>query len=126
MGHFKYLVVDDDTVNNYICRIIIHKVVPEAEVVTFLEPEHGLDYLQNLAADSKPVVLFLDINMPTMTGWEFMTAFARFDNSVKERVNIFILSSSLDHRDIEKANSNIFIKGYLSKPLTAEMVKAAG
>ncbi len=125
MSTFKYLIVDDDALNNLICRKVIKKAVPDAEIVTFLEPEHGLDYLLNLAPHAKPVLLFLDINMPTMTGWEFLSQFERYDEGIRNRVVVYILSSSVDERDIEKAHSNILVKGFYSKPLTEDMVRKA-
>lgn len=117
-----FIVIDDDYVNNIICEKIINNVFPEADVQTFTDPETALVYIKAMysgAADRK-AILFLDINMPTLTGWEFLEAFERFDTRLKERLKIYMLSSSVDQRDKDRAAKNKNICGYFEKPLTIE------
>lgn len=66
--------------------------------------------------------LFLDINMPTMSGWEFLEAFERFDALIKEQYNIYILSSSVNIGDINAAKANPLVIGFLEKPLNQGML----
>ena len=63
-------------------------------------------------------LVLLDINMPSMSGWEFLEMFDNLDYDVKERVRICILSSSIDDRDRERSYSNKNVADFLVKPLT--------
>ncbi|HTD41735.1 MAG TPA: response regulator [Mucilaginibacter sp.] len=116
----KYIIVDDDPFNNTICRMIIEDALGEVEIEEFTKPEEGLLFIQENIKG--PSILFLDINMPTLTGWEFLEQYEKFSEEVKMHVSIYILSSSLDWRDKDKANANKYVKGFISKPLEFETV----
>ena len=60
--------------------------------------------------------------MPTMTGWEFIEQYEKFRGEVKKQITIYILSSSVDQRDMDKAATNQHIKGFISKPLKREAI----
>lgn len=120
----RFIVIDDDPLNNTICRLTIKKVLGEVEVLTFTDPSLGFEHIGSEYAaqngNSVPAILFLDINMPVMNGWEFMERYEELDNAVKDKIKVYILSSSVDERDIEKANANQNIVNYLAKPITKE------
>lgn len=119
----KYIIVDDDPINNIICSMAIKRTLGEVNTKTFSVPEEGLAFIQNeYIKNLHPAILFLDINMPTLTGWEFMEQFEKFSAEIKNQITIYILSSSVDQRDKDKANANAYIKGFISKPLTREMI----
>jgi CheY-like chemotaxis protein len=120
-----FLVIDDDRVNNMICTKIIQLTLNGATVNTFTEPEKGLEYIlcTYSLVHARSAILFLDINMPTLTGWQVLDRFEKFPDSVKERVKIFILSSSVHPSDKEKAANNALLFSYITKPLTVEKLK---
>jgi CheY-like chemotaxis protein len=122
----RFIVIDDDPLNNTICRLTIKKALGGVEVITFTDPQQGLQYIDeqysNPQADEGSTVLFLDINMPIMNGWEFLEKYECLSNSVKSAIKVYILSSSVDDRDIEKAHSNKNIVNYLAKPITKETI----
>lgn len=64
------------------------------------------------------ITLFLDINMPTITGWEFLEKFQEFTDSVKNQFNIYMLSSSIDPSDIQRAKLNPLVIDFIEKPLS--------
>lgn len=117
----RYIVVDDDPTNNLICRLLIERFQPEAEIRIYTKPEDALIFIER-EKDPQPSILFLDVNMPTMTGWEFMDEFATFDEKVKNRYKIFILSSSYEDFSSDK---EIYpnLTGVFSKPLKAEHIE---
>ncbi len=123
----KFIVVDDDRINNILCSYIINDAVPDADIQAFIEPEEALAYIKSSYADNSGTVadtiLFLDINMPLMNGWEFLEAFDLFDEQIKSSVEIHMLSSSIDQRDMEDATNHKYISSFLGKPLTEEIVK---
>jgi CheY-like chemotaxis protein len=121
--HPYFIIVDDDPINNFITERMIVKVVPNAEVVTFTESKKGLDYVLSLFAEPNygKVILLLDINMPNITGWQFMERLELEGTLVSDRLLIYILSSSVDASDLERAKVNPHISDYIMKPLTAEV-----
>lgn len=119
----KYIIVDDDSFNNTICSLILKNILGEIDIKTFKVPEEGLEFIENeYMTNLEPAILFLDINMPTLSGWEFMEQYEKFSEEVKNQISIYILSSSLDQRDKDKAKMNPYIKGFISKPLNRETI----
>ncbi len=119
----KILVIDDDPLNNILSSYIIKKELKTAEVNCFEKPTEGLEHLLDIPIEPPPTILFLDINMPEMNGWEFLEEFKKFDSRVQNQFRIYILSSSINPADIEKANSNIFVKDFISKPLNETVIQ---
>lgn len=121
----RFVVIDDDALNNKICRACIEKLFKEATVTTFTDPKLGFEHIEeeySSDSHSDTGILFLDINMPTMTSWEFLDLFDMLDEKIKSRVKIYILSSSVDKRDMERAQANKNVVYYLIKPLTKETI----
>jgi len=120
-----FIVIDDDPINNLICHKIIQLTIPGSVIYTFTEPQDGLDHIQSNypGNDGKKAILFLDINMP-VSGWEVLEMFEKFPDSIKEQVKIFMLSSSVNPHDKEKASANAHVTGYISKSLSQEKLQA--
>lgn len=119
----KFLIIDDDPINNMICSAVVKKDFPEIPINTFEKPEEGLEYINQeyeLTETKLPTILLLDINMPVISGWQFLERFKNFNASVKECITIYILSSSISDKDIEQAETNPLVKGYLQKPFTSQ------
>lgn len=111
----RYIVVDDDPVSNLVSELNIKKFDPEAELILFTCPEEALEFLKS-EKDSQPSILLLDINMPIMTGWEFLSEFNQFPQHMRESFSVFILSSSLEDCT-EKVETYPDLNGFFSKPL---------
>ncbi len=122
-----FLVIDDDPVNNKICNRIIQNTIAGSAVKTFTDPAEGLEHIRaNYEnSDGTKAILFLDINMPSMTGWDVLAKFEGFTNEVKDRVKIFMLSSSIDPQDIERASGNPLVTGYVTKSLSKDKLQSA-
>lgn len=119
MNKQRYMVVDDDNTNNMICKFNIKRFDEEADIKIFSMPEEALAFIEEeyySNSEEQPTILFLDVNMPTMTGWEFLDAFMEFDKFVKNQFTIYILSSSIEDFT-EKAENYTIIQAFLSKPL---------
>jgi two-component system, chemotaxis family, chemotaxis protein CheY len=121
----KYIIVDDDAVHNLICSMTIKRTVTGSEVKSFVSPEEGLAFIkENYLHDFNPAILLLDINMPTLNAWEFLDEYERLDESIKKSLVIYVLSSSVDQRDIDRAGGNEYVKGFFSKPLSFERIQS--
>jgi CheY-like chemotaxis protein len=121
----RFITIDDDPVNNMICKLTIEMVVNNPEVVTFTSPQQGFEYIRGeyaVKGTTASTILFLDINMPGMSGWEFLERFDRLDSAVKEQIQIYILSSSVDARDRSRSYTNKNVKEFLVKPLVHDNV----
>lgn len=126
----RFLLVDDDPLNNYLSKMILKKSFEGVQVNDFTIPEDGLEFIKSgsshNSSDGK-TTLFLDINMPIISGWEFLEAFALFDAQIKDQYNIYILSSSVDFNDINRAKVNPLVLDFIEKPLNkAVLVKMFG
>lgn len=121
----QFIVVDDDPTNNLVCQFILRRNFPNADIQLFTEPLKALNYIKEEypKVDPVDVILLLDINMPILSGWEFLDAFAAFSTKIHSRFSIFIVSSSVDERDKEQAERNPFVTGFLCKPLAIETLK---
>lgn len=116
----QFVLIDDDPMNNLICKLTIEMTLGQTDVKAFVNPEIGLEYFQNEFAALKDTsaLLLLDINMPIMSGWEFLEMFDNLSFEIKDRVKICILSSSIDDRDRERSYANKNVVDFLVKPLT--------
>ena len=126
MDSFKdFIIIDDDIINNKLCRKIIEKVYPDARITDFTNAKEGLDFI--IEKYSKPgdekVILLLDISMPIMNAWEFLDEFDKLATDIKSRIKVHILSSSINKNDMMRAQTNTNVEYYLIKPLTKESIK---
>jgi response regulator RpfG family c-di-GMP phosphodiesterase len=116
----QFILIDDDPMNNLICKLTIEMTLGQTDVKAFVNPENGLEYFQNEFAALKDTsaLLLLDIHMPSMSGWEFLEMFDNLSFEVKDRVKVCILSSSIDDRDKQRSYANKNVLDFLVKPLT--------
>ncbi|MEO5998478.1 MAG: response regulator [Chitinophagaceae bacterium] len=120
---FRFIIIDDSPVVHMLCNFIIRKIVRDAGIINFEIPENGLDYIiQKYANNELPTILFLDINMPTMSGWEFLEKFDNLTEKIKNQFWIYIMSSSIDSGDMQSARENENVADYMEKPLSEKMI----
>ncbi len=106
--------------------MLIGKIFKEVDVKDFTIAQEGLEFMKTEYAkdENQSAILLLDINMPIMSGWDFLVIFNELDEKLKQKFNIYIVSSSIDYSDIEQAKSNRHVIGFLSKPLTKDALLA--
>ena len=116
------IIIDNDDADNYIAKRMIKKLLPEADIKTFTDAKKALDFIKTGSAkpNAPETLVFLDINMPDMTGWEFMKNFENLDEKTQQLFTIFMLTASEDNLDKERARADKKITGYLLKPLTEQ------
>lgn len=116
-----YIIVDDDPLSNTICTLMLQRTLHEVGITTFTLPWDGLVFIQNnMNRSATRAVLFLDINMPVLTGWDFLGHYEKFNEEIRKQISIYLLSTSINVRDRDKAKKHQCIKGFVCKPLTTE------
>lgn len=121
----SFMIIDDDAMNNFICKAAIKNVVKEAALISFEKPVEALEYIKTYYKQDEPAktYILLDINMPVLTGWEFLEELEKNHSELLPRFLIYILSSSIDARDMKRAEVNPNMVDFISKPLTKEAIK---
>ena len=113
------MLVDDNPDDNFFHAREIKKHNPENTVVTKTAAPEALEYLRSQETKvCHPDLIFLDINMPGMNGWEFLEEYNRLDKEAQGRAIIIMLTTSENPDDVAKAKGWSFVSEYRSKPLT--------
>ncbi|MEL6254375.1 MAG: response regulator [Bacteroidota bacterium] len=125
MQQFEFLVfIDDDRPNNVFHELIMEESGLGKKATSFLSPLKALAYFQELEEQnaSFPDIVFLDINMPQLTGWEFLDRFEEM--KLKKYPWVVILSSSNYHKDKALSDAHPLVHSYIEKPLSKENLQA--
>ncbi|GGH04088.1 response regulator transcription factor [Mucilaginibacter phyllosphaerae] len=111
-------IVDDDEIFTYgFKKLIINKALFD-EILTFANGKEAIDFLKAPEnVHHLPDVLFVDINMPVMDGWEFNKAFEEIKSQLGKNIILYNISSSIDLDDIKRAKGNPLIADYILKPI---------
>ena len=114
------MLVDDNDTDNFISKRIIEITKFANEVEVKNSGKKALDYLKEHEnnINKLPNLIFLDINMPIVDGFVFLYEFEKFNDNVKKKCKVIILSSSDNKRDIDKIVNNNYVIKFITKPLT--------
>lgn len=117
------LIIDDDLVSQYSTRYVVSQCVNDALIHISDSAEEALLQLSQFHSNGEgfPDVIFLDLVMPGMGGWEFIERFQKMPGRSK-KTNIYILSAFTNSKDRNKAKNNSFIAGFFDKPISRNTV----
>ena len=114
----KIFVIDDSEMDRYILSRVVNKCCFSKELIEFNMARKAINYLrENQNNETAPEIIFLDINMPEMNGFEFLESLNSFPESLKNQFNVVMLTSSNNPADSERAFKNPLVRGYLNKPI---------
>ncbi|MBD1366788.1 response regulator [Mucilaginibacter sp. ZT4R22] len=112
-------IIDDDDIFIYGFKKFIEIRGVFAEILHFSNGQEAIDYLKNpFYADNLPDIIFVDINMPVMDGWEFTRKFEEIKSRMGKKICVYAISSSVDINDINRAKNNPVIEDYILKPIS--------
>ncbi|MGK0447642.1 response regulator [Patiriisocius sp. Uisw_017] len=118
-------IIDDDKIYQFTLMRIINDNKQAEKIITFSDGEKAIHYLTDNKSTNEniPDIIFLDVNMPIMDGWQFIDEYASIKTEIKKKIVIFMLSSSVNPIDIERASKINEISDYIIKPMKLEEVK---
>lgn len=120
------MVIDDNDVDLYISKRVMEKSSFAEEVLLMDSAKEALAYLDTHAenADELPALIFLDINMPEMNGFEFLDEYVKLADRIKRKCIIMMLTTSVHPQDKARVDGNPYVSRYLNKPLNEERLRS--
>jgi two-component system, chemotaxis family, response regulator Rcp1 len=117
------LFIDDDKFNNIFNTRIADKHKSFNTIVSFTSGNEALNYLTKATLNNelKPDLIFLDINMPGMNGWEFIQEYKKIDASFIKDIKVFLLTTSSNPDDFEQSKLIDVVNDYFNKPLSLDL-----
>ena len=119
-------IIDDDPIAIYGIKKSMKEIDFCDTVLIYKNGQDAIDGLNSMVEDGikLPSIILLDLNMPIMDGWEFLDDFLKIPNCNTKQVTIYIISSSIDPRDIIKAKDYSLVSNYILKPIkSVDLVK---
>ena len=116
------LLVDDDDACNFFHTHLIEKMELAEEVKAVSNGVEALDYLRTVIDGHypRPDVIFLDINMPKMNGWDFLEEYEKLEEQQKAQMILIMLSTSFNSEDRDRALANVNVKDFANKYLNKD------
>ncbi|MCR9264161.1 MAG: response regulator [Flavobacteriaceae bacterium] len=118
-------IVDDDPIHLFGMKVLMKRLDFSDEVSVFQNGQEAIDGLLDMlgAGKSLPSVIFLDLNMPIKDGWGFLDDFVKIPHHNREKVTIYVVSSSIHPLDQERAKTYEVVGNYIIKPVNEEELK---
>lgn len=118
------MLIDDNSIDLYITAKVIKRANIGKKVQQYTEAVEALKYLQDNSDNlpALPNIILVDIYMPGMSGFEFMEAYDKLPIALKAFCKVFIVSSSIDFHDLDRANNDENVTAFCEKPISSEFL----
>jgi len=114
----KILIIDDDSIVVFVQQRILQKCGVSYEPLAFKNAQEGLKYLRDTTIQEREYLIFLDINMPEISGWEFLEILQNLEDT--EDIKVIMVTSSIDSYDKKKSVDYKNVYSFIEKPITVE------
>lgn len=119
-----FILIDDDNVANMLAQMSVKRYFNQPVIHTFTNPADAVSFItEGEKYNTLPCTVFLDINMPILSGWDVLDKLEKIINAGTSAFNIYIVSSSIDPDDKTRAAQHPLVKGYIEKPLTPQLMQ---
>jgi CheY-like chemotaxis protein len=120
----RILLIDDDPIFVFLLKKMIVSAAANTEILHYGDGQQAFVHLQTIAGDIErlPDVIFLDLSMPVMDGWEFLEEFAGIAPLIKKKPDLYIVSSSISPHEIERSRRYPGVADFLIKPVDPEKI----
>lgn len=118
----KIAVIDDDQVFHMIVKKQLYVSKVDCEIQKFFNGEEAYQYFKNNIdnPDALPEYVMLDVNMPIKDGWDFLEDYKTLPNSIRDKIKIYMVTSSVMNSDVERAKNHKDVEDYVSKPVSSQ------
>lgn len=121
----NWAIVDDDQVFQLTTQVHFNKINSDGELYFFKNGKELIDHLEENKSDVEqlPDVILLDLKMPIMNGWDFIERFLPLREEFAKDINLYILTSSIDQKDKERAKKISAVRKYIEKPIGTSKIE---
>ncbi len=118
------LLVDDDEINNFLSNELITLYQQNVAIESILYVDEALDHLSEKIKNKQPLpdIILVDINMPHLNGWDFLDAYEKMEAEAIKNVKVYLYTSSIYYKDLEKVRNYKTVIKLISKPFTDEVI----
>lgn len=118
-------IIDDDPIYQFGMKVLMREADFSQEIVFYENGQDAIDGLTSLIEGGTdfPPVIFLDLNMPIKDGWEFLDDFITLPEDIQEKTSIYVISSSINPSDEQRAREYTVVSDYLVKPINSKALQ---
>lgn len=113
--------IDDDAIFHLLVKRLVNVNYPDVEINEFLSGKKAITELQN-TSEKYPEIIIFDLNMPEYSGWDFLEDYKKLDIPT-EVTKLYIVTSSVDQYDIDRAKKYPFVVDFISKPIVLDTLQ---
>lgn len=119
-----FLLIEDNLIDQLITTKLLKNTFGDFNFNVVSDGKEGMEWLYKFNyTNNDQLIIFLDIKMPQMDGFEFLLHYDELPDGLKKKTQIFMLSSTLDPDDLKRADENCYVKKLFSKPLSVSQFK---
>ncbi len=125
-SYYAVMLIDDNEIDNLINQKMIEAANIAEHIYTHTGARSAIEFLRNLekldreTKNVMPEVIFLDIDMPLMDGFQFLDEFDKLSEGTKKKCKVVMLTSSINPQDVNKSKRYSYVKKYINKPLSQD------
>lgn len=119
------MIIDDNNIDIFITTQVLNNVNFAENTITFNNALEAFKYILNAENETAlPEIIFLDLNLNGISGFDFLALYETLPTYKKEKISVYMVSSTIDPNDLEKINQNINVKGFCEKYITKEFLNS--